>query len=95
MNEKLISLKIEGFIRFINQDEEQYAAFIEIHPYEEILCALTKAKSLYPEKKDIIQLHVERYKDMGDKRLETLIDEGYDVEGLTSDLDCLKETLME
>lgn len=94
MDKKEVSLKIESFLRFINQDEEHYSSRIESHPWEEILCALTTAKSQYPAKSDLIQFYIDRYKDIGDKKLEILLENSYDVEGLINDLNKLKEIFM-
>lgn len=93
MKIKDVSLKIESLFRFINHDEQQYTSAIELHPCEEILFILTKAKKIYPGKADVIQFYIERYKNMGDKSLRTLFEDGYDIGGLAVDMERLKKEL--
>lgn len=89
------SLKLEGFCRFAYHDEGHYSDAIKNHPWETILTALTHAKGQYPDQKDLIQFYVDRHKVMGDEPLDTIIENGYDVDGCISDLQQLQKELAE
>lgn len=91
MKEK--AMQLERFLQFVYQDKEHYASSIESSPWEEILIALTNAKTKYPTQQDLIQFYIDRHKKMGDANLSTIMDNGYDIDGLISDLQELKKHL--
>lgn len=93
MTEWEAKVKLEKLVDLFYTDGEQHGS-IERDPREELLIALTRAKIVYSKHEELIQHYIKRYEDMGDRSLQALLDDGYDVEGMTSDFDRLRQELL-
>lgn len=85
-------LKLEHFINDFYSEDEQHGSIV-LHPWEELLLALTRAKVAYPAHQALIEHYIQRYQDMGDRSLDELIADGYDMDGLIFDLERLKREI--
>lgn len=89
MTELEAKIKLERFIEFFYSEGEQHGSVV-LHPWEELLLALTRAKAVYPTHEELIGHYIQRYQNIGDKSLKELMTDEYDIDGMISDLDRLK-----
>ena len=95
MNDKDLSLMLETQFRKIYQTEERYSDTIRYYPREAIFQALATAREKYPDAQETIDYLQARYSDMEEGKLATLIERGYDIEGIIEDFKQLVEQLNE
>ncbi len=92
MTKQEIKFKLELFINDFYSEDEQHGSII-LHPWEELLIALTRAKAAHPAHQELIEHYIQRYQDMGDRSLDELIADGYDMDGIIFDLERLKNEM--
>lgn len=92
MNKQEAKLKIEDFIRFINDDPNGHYGG-ELDVWETIQEALAKAMAKYPHKSESIQLFWDTYDGIGNGNLRELMEKEPCIERMITDLVRLKHEL--
>lgn len=80
-------LEMERLLRRIYHTEDTYADTVEREPYETLVYALARLVEICPQKSGVTQFVQEKHKGMGAKNAATLMNKGYDLKGVYTDLE--------